>query len=90
MGRVIETAPQMNLTVQEIAHLGEELREYHSIYSPLFERREQREWAARLHIPILSIESLDCSGISILINVLQATSRSNHPCNDFPNERDSQ
>jgi hypothetical protein len=39
----IETAPAMELTPQAIDHLVEELREYHAIYRPLFQRREQRE-----------------------------------------------
>ena len=42
---LIETAPQMDLAVQDIEHLVEELRAYHAIYSPLFQRREQREAA---------------------------------------------
>jgi SRSO17 transposase len=42
---LIETAPQMNLSVPDIEHLVEELRAYHAIYSPLLQRREQREAA---------------------------------------------
>jgi SRSO17 transposase len=42
---LIETTPQMDLAPQDIAHLVEELRTYHAIYSPLFQRREQREAA---------------------------------------------
>ena len=38
----IETTPKMDLAMQDIAHLVEELRAYHAIYSPLFQRREQR------------------------------------------------
>ncbi len=45
MSDLIETAPRMNLLVQDIEHLVEELRAYHAIYSPLFQRREQREAA---------------------------------------------
>jgi SRSO17 transposase len=41
----IETTPKMDLAIQDIAHLVEELRAYHAIYSPLFQRREQREAA---------------------------------------------
>ena len=42
---LIETTPQMDLATQEIEHLVEELHGYHAIYSPLFQRREQREAA---------------------------------------------
>jgi len=45
MSDLIETAPRMELSVQDIEHLVEELRVYHAIYSPLFQRREQREAA---------------------------------------------
>src|ERR1700675_2350438 len=42
---LIETTPKMDLAIQDIEHLVEELRAYHAIYSPLFQRREQREAA---------------------------------------------
>ena len=42
---LIETAPQMDVATQDIEHLVEELRVYHAIYSPLLQRREQREAA---------------------------------------------
>src|SRR2546428_13988385 len=42
---LIETTPKMDLAIQDIAHLVEELRASHAIYSPLFQRREQREAA---------------------------------------------
>src|SRR4029077_20453018 len=42
---LIETTPKMDLSVHDIEHLVEELRAYHAIYSPLFQRREQREAA---------------------------------------------
>src|SRR5882724_13276017 len=45
MSDLIETAPRMDLSVQDIEHLVEELRAYHAIYSPLLQRREQREAA---------------------------------------------
>ena len=45
MTTLIETAPKMDLAVQDIEHLVEELRAYHAIYSPLLQRREQREAA---------------------------------------------
>jgi len=43
---LIETTPKMDLAIQDIEHLVEELRAYHAIYSPLFQRREQREAAS--------------------------------------------
>jgi len=43
MTTLIETTPKMDLEIQDIAHLVEELRAYHAIYSPLWQRREQRE-----------------------------------------------
>lgn len=42
MTTLIETAPKMDLAIQDIEHLVEELRAYHAIYSPLLQRREQR------------------------------------------------
>ena len=45
MSDLIETAPRMDLSVPDIEHLVEELRAYHAIYSPLWQRREQREAA---------------------------------------------
>jgi len=64
MTHPIETAPALDLTPQAIDHLVEELREYHAIYSPLFQRREQREWAQKylhgllLELPRKSIEPM--------------------------------
>src|SRR5882672_787818 len=45
MSDLSETAPRMELAIQDIEHLVEELRAYHAIYSPLCQRREQREAA---------------------------------------------
>src|SRR2546428_7491694 len=42
---LIETTPKMDLALHDIEHLVEELRAYHAIYSPLLQRREQREAA---------------------------------------------
>jgi SRSO17 transposase len=42
---LIETTPPMELAPQDIEHLVEELRTYHAIYSPLLQRREQRDAA---------------------------------------------
>jgi SRSO17 transposase len=47
MNKPITTAPAMELTPQAIENLVEELRAYHAIYSPLFQRREQREGAEK-------------------------------------------
>jgi SRSO17 transposase len=64
MTTLIETSPTMELSPYDIDDLVDELRAYHAIYSPLFQRREQREWAADylhgllLDIPRKSIEPL--------------------------------
>lgn len=39
----IATAPAMNLTVEDLKSVLGELKNYHEIYSPMFQRREQRE-----------------------------------------------
>src|SRR5712691_569957 len=49
MTALIETTPKMDLAIQDIVHMVEELRAYHAIYSPLFQRREQRD-AAHLYL----------------------------------------
>ena len=60
----IDTVPAMELPPQAIDNLVEELRESHAIYSPLFQRREQREGADKylrgllLEIPRKSIEPM--------------------------------
>ena len=43
MTQVTETAPEMHLTPQDIDNLLGEVKAYQAIYSPLFQRREQRE-----------------------------------------------
>ena len=43
MTQVIETAPEMHLTPRDFDSLLGEVKAYHAIYSPLFQRREQRE-----------------------------------------------
>jgi SRSO17 transposase len=64
MTTLIETAPAMELRPHDIDNLVDEVRAYHAIYSPLFQRREQREWAADylhgllLDIPRKSIEPM--------------------------------
>lgn len=47
MAALIETTPKMDLAIHDIEHLVEELHAYHAIYSPLFQRREQRAAAHR-------------------------------------------
>lgn len=60
----IETMPAMSLRPQDIENLIDELRAYHAIYSPLFQRRKQREGAGDhlrgllLDIPRKSIEPM--------------------------------
>jgi SRSO17 transposase len=60
----IDTAPVMSLCPQDIENLRGELQAYHAIYSPLFQRREQRHWSAEylcgllLDIPRKSIEPM--------------------------------
>ena len=46
MTTAIDTAPVMALRPQDIESLVEELQAYHELYSPLFQRREQRQWSA--------------------------------------------
>src|SRR3989442_12668264 len=64
MTKPIDTAPAMALTPPAIDNLVEELRAYHAIYSLLFQRREQREWAQKslhgvlLELPRTSIEPM--------------------------------
>src|SRR5215217_9117206 len=45
MSDLIETTPRMELSVHDIEHLVEEVRAYHALYSPLLQRRAQREAA---------------------------------------------
>jgi SRSO17 transposase len=64
MMTAIETAPVMDLRPQEVEHLIDELQAYHDLYSPLFQRREQRYWSAEylrgllLAMPRKSIEPM--------------------------------
>ena len=46
MDDIITTAPVLDLTPEDLAAVLGELESYHQIYSPLFQRREQRENAA--------------------------------------------
>lgn len=45
MSDLIQTTPQMDVAIHDIAHLVEALRAYHAIYSPLCQRREHRDAA---------------------------------------------
>ena len=60
----LETAPVMTLRPQDIEDLVDELQAYHALYSPLFQRREQRHWSAeylrglRLEMQRKSIEPM--------------------------------
>jgi SRSO17 transposase len=45
MTELIETAPTMDLAIEDIEHLVEEWRAYHAIDSPLFQWREHRNAA---------------------------------------------
>jgi SRSO17 transposase len=60
----IETAPALALVPKDLDALLDELDAYHAIYSPLFQRREQREWSAKylhgllLELPRKSIEPM--------------------------------
>ncbi len=60
----LETAPVLDLTPPEVDGLLEELRAYHAIYRPLFQRREQRDWAEQylhgllLPLPRKSVEPI--------------------------------
>jgi SRSO17 transposase len=51
---LIETAPPLDLTPQDVDNLREELQAYHAIYAPLFQRREQRDWSAQYVRGLLS------------------------------------
>src|SRR5262245_49199038 len=56
MSTPIETTAVIDLPPRDLDHLVEELRAYHALYSPLFQRREQREWAAKyLHGLLLEL-----------------------------------
>jgi len=58
------TAPVLDLTPQDLDGILDDLRAYHAIFSPLFQRREQRAWAETylhgllLDIPRTSIEPM--------------------------------
>jgi SRSO17 transposase len=61
---LLTTAPVLDLTPADLDGILDELDAYHAIFSPLFARREQRDWAATylhgllLDIPRKSIEPM--------------------------------
>ena len=68
MRQTIDPTPALELTPQAIDNLVEELRAYHAIYSPLFQRREQREWAQKyLHGLLLDLprKSIGTHGLGL-------------------------
>src|SRR5258708_5764940 len=49
----VDTARVLNLNPEDVEGWWEELEAYHAIYSPLFGRREQREWSKKYLIGLL-------------------------------------
>ncbi len=61
--------PALDLTPQDVTNLVDELRDYHAIYSPLFQRREQREWALTyLHGLLLDLERTSVEPMAIALH----------------------
>ena len=64
MDTIIETTPEINLTVKQVENLQTELDEYAAIYHPLFSRREQKEQyetyleGLMLDLPNKSVETM--------------------------------
>lgn len=60
----LASPPSVNLAPRDVEALVEELQAYHAIFSPLFRRREQREWGLQylhgqwLDLPRESIEPM--------------------------------
>jgi len=54
--QVIETVDKLEIALQDIAGLMASLKDYHAIFSPLFRRREQQEWAQFYLQGLLSAE----------------------------------
>jgi SRSO17 transposase len=48
------TAPTLELSPQDVVGLVDELRAYHALYAPLFQRQEQRDWAEQYLRGLLS------------------------------------
>jgi SRSO17 transposase len=73
MSKAIETVPALELTPQAIDNLVEELRVYHAIYSPFFQRREQREWAQQyLHGLLLDLPRKSVEPMVLALNGVDA------------------
>ena len=47
MMQEIKTAPMMTLRLGDVDNLVDEFTVYHAVYSPLFQRREQRHWSTQ-------------------------------------------
>jgi hypothetical protein len=43
MNPLIETSPELKLSVKQIENLQTELEQYTALYRPMFSRREQKE-----------------------------------------------
>jgi len=43
MNPIIETSPELKLSVKQIENLQTELEQYTALYRPMFSRREQKE-----------------------------------------------
>jgi len=56
MGKIVKTSPELNLTPEDLGDLLGQVQEYHGIYEPLFQRREQREKSERYLYGLLSPE----------------------------------
>jgi SRSO17 transposase len=76
---MIETIPPFELTTQTLQALDDELSQYHAIYSPLFRRREQREWSLaylagllRPDLPNKSVETMVLTMHGAAINQIRA------------------
>ena len=59
MREIIETAPNLDLTPQDLDGLMGEAQEYQAMYRPLYQRREQREKSERYLYGLLSPEIKD-------------------------------
>lgn len=71
----IETVEKLEISLQDIKELMSPLNEYHAIFSPLFKRREQREWAEFYLQGLLSPE-LDRKSIEpMVLNIKGASEK---------------
>lgn len=72
MSMPIETTAVMDLTPGDLDALVAELRAYHAIYSPLFQRREQREWAGTyLHGLLLDLPRTSIAPLVLAVEGVQ-------------------